>query len=257
VEALAGKVAVITGAASGIGLGVAQALAAEGMRVALADVDVPRLDDEVAALRATGVDVIGVETDVADPGSVDALAARVTNRYGGTNLLCNNAGIIRTGRSWEISLDDWDRVLRVNLWGVLHGIRSFVPAMLASGEPGHVVNMGSMASVAPVPGIAPYNTSKHGVLALSETLERELEALGAPIGVTTVFPGRVQTRLGGGGDAQVQPPDPSLMEPIEVGRLVVRAVRTRQAFCFTHPERIDDAATRFGRILGSPTATAG
>ena len=181
---------------------------------------------------------------------MEALAARATERFGGTNVLCNNAGIVLSGRCWEIGLDDWDRLLRVNLWGFIHGVRAFVPSMLATGQPGHVVNVGSMASVLPVPGIAPYNVSKHAVLALSETLERELEGLGAPIGVTTVFPGRVQTRLGDG-DAQVDVPDPNLMQPIEVGRLVVQAVRERKAFCFTHPERMAEVEARFSRILDS------
>ena len=133
-------------------------------------------------------------TDVGDPDAVQALAERTISRFGAVHLLCNNAGIIRAGRVWELSLNDWDAVLRVDLMGVIYGLRSFVPLLLASGEEGHVVNVASMASVVPVPGISPYNVSKHGVLALSETLYAELTQMAAPIGVSVVMPGRVATR---------------------------------------------------------------
>jgi NAD(P)-dependent dehydrogenase (short-subunit alcohol dehydrogenase family) len=179
---LAGKVAVVTGAASGIGLGIAEALVAQRMRVVLADVDRPRLEQQAARLGAGGAEVLAVVTDVADPASVGRLATATLDHFGGVQVICNNAGVIRPGLSWELSLEDWDLVLRVNLWGVIHGVRAFVPLLLASGAEGHVVNMASMAAVVPVMGIAPYNVSKHGVLALSETLRDELVAAGSKVG---------------------------------------------------------------------------
>ncbi|MFI5053881.1 MAG: SDR family NAD(P)-dependent oxidoreductase, partial [Acidimicrobiia bacterium] len=169
-------------------------------------------------------------------------------------VVCNNAGTIRPGRTWELPLADWELVLRVNLLGVVHGVHTFVPLLLRSGEAGHVVNVASMAAVVPVPGIGPYNVSKHGVLALSEILHAELLATGAPIGVTVVMPGRVRTRLGlpdGAFDDEPQEPaarEPGVLEPSEVGRQVVDAVRDNRLYLFTHPERLDDVRARFTRI---------
>jgi NAD(P)-dependent dehydrogenase (short-subunit alcohol dehydrogenase family) len=254
VRDLSGKVAVVTGAAGGIGLGIAEAFVDHGMRVMLSDVDEPRLSREAERLERAGATVASAVADVADPGQVDALAARAVDRFGAVHVVCNNAGVIRTGRSWELSREDWDAVLAVNLYGVLNGIRAFVPLLLGSGQEGHVVNVASMAAVVPVPGIAPYSASKHAVLALSETLHDELVAAGAPIGVTVVMPGRVPTRLG----RPVSAPDPDLgavgpgeLAPRRVGDLVVEAVRRNQLHLFTHPERVDEVRARFDRIAGS------
>jgi NAD(P)-dependent dehydrogenase (short-subunit alcohol dehydrogenase family) len=249
-----GKVAVVTGAASGIGLGIAEALAAAGARLVLADRDERRLILHADRLRSGGADVIAVPTDVAVQASVDALAARCFDAFGGVHLLCNNAGVIATGRSWEIPLDAWDHVLGVNLWGVIHGLRAFVPMLLTTDGPGHIVNVASMAAVCPVPGIAPYNVSKHGVLALSETLQAELDQAGADIGVTVVMPGRVATALGQPverDDGPPSAPEPGVMSPDEVGRMVVQAVRDRRRFLFTHLERIAEVEHRFATILTS------
>jgi NAD(P)-dependent dehydrogenase (short-subunit alcohol dehydrogenase family) len=246
------RVAVVTGAASGIGLGIAEAFVAAGMKVMLADVDATRLRAEEQRLSEAGADIASTVVDVADPAQVDGLADAALARFGGVHVICNNAGIIRPGRTWELPLEDWDAVLRVNLLGVVHGVRTFVPLMLASGDPGHVVNVASMAAVVPVPGIGPYNVSKHGVLALSEVLDAELVAAGAPIGVTVVMPGRVRSRLGrpaGAPDADDDLPlQPGEIDPHDVGRQVVDAVREGRLHLFTHPERIADARARFARI---------
>jgi len=258
-EELAGRVAVVTGAASGIGLGIATAFAAEGMRVVVADVDAHRLERAAGGLRRDAAEVLAVPCDVGDPTAVDALAAATLDRFGTVHVVCNNAGVIRTGRTWELDLDDWDLVLRVNLLGVIHGVHAFMPVLLASGHDGHVVNVASMAAVVPVPGIAPYNVSKHGVLGLSDTLADELAAMDAPIGVSVVMPGRVRTRLGRPSDAPDDEPDassePGVLEPLEVGRQVVEAVRAGRRYVFTHPERVRDATARFARIVGAdPTS---
>jgi NAD(P)-dependent dehydrogenase (short-subunit alcohol dehydrogenase family) len=242
----------VTGAASGIGLGIARAFAGEGMHVVLADVDAMRLEREVAAL---GDDrAAGCVCDVGDPDAVEHLADEAERRFGAVDVICNNAGIIRSGRVWELTLPDWEAVLRVNLMGVLHGVRTFVTRMVAAGTEGHVVNVASMAAVVPVPGIGPYNVAKHGVLALSETLAMELEAAGAPIGVTVVMPGRVPSRLGRPPEAPDEPQpatlDPDMIPPQEVGRMVVDAVRGAQLHLFTHPERIAQVEARFARITG-------
>jgi NAD(P)-dependent dehydrogenase (short-subunit alcohol dehydrogenase family) len=252
---LRGRVAVVTGAASGIGLGIARAFADEGLHLVLADIDRQRLEQEAERLRSSGSHVEAVVTDVGDPDAVQALAERTMRRFGAVHLICNNAGILRHGRVWELPLSDWDAVLRVDLLGVIYGIRSFVPLLLASGEEGHVVNVASMASVVPVPGIGPYNVSKHGVLALSETLQAELAQMGASVGVSVVMPGRVATRIGQGqgngqgqGPSALAPTEPGVIEPAEVGRQVVRAVRHDRLYVFTHPERIAEARARFAGI---------
>jgi NAD(P)-dependent dehydrogenase (short-subunit alcohol dehydrogenase family) len=256
-QTLKDRVAVVTGAASGIGLGIAEAFVGEGMKVMLVDVDGSRLAHEEARLAASGAVVASSVVDVGDPAQVEGLASAVLARFGGVHVLCNNAGIVRPGRTWELPLAEWEAVLRINLLGVVHGVRTFVPLLLASGEEGHVVNVASMAAVVPVVGIGPYNVSKHGVLALSEVLQAELAAAGAPIGVTVVMPGRVPTRLG-------QPPgspdpDPSLvpalqpdeLDAADVGAQVVDAVRRDKLHLFTHPDRMGEVVARFARITNS------
>ncbi len=240
----------MTGAAGGIGLGLAEAFLDRGMHVMLADIAAEPLRAQERRLLGEGGSVASVVVDVSDPVQVDGLAAAVLSRFGDVHVVCNNAGVIRAGRTWELALADWRAVLDVNLYGVVHGIRTFVPLLLASGHEGHIVNMASMAAVMPVPGIAPYNVSKHGVLALSETLHDELQGAGAAIGVTVVMPGRVPTRLGSPADAPgpLPAPAPGELAPRAVGELVVEAVRVGRLHLFTHPERVGDAVARFARI---------
>ena len=245
----------VTGAAGGIGLGIVEALLDRGMQVMLADVDGERLSAEERRLAAGGAPVASKVTDVTDAAQVEALASAALDRFGAVHVVCNNAGIIRPGRSWELSLADWQAVLAVNVYGVINGVRTFVPLLLDSGHEGHVVNVASMAAVVPVPGIAPYNVSKHGVLALSETLYAELVAAGAPIGVTVVMPGRVPTRLGFPAGAPGPEPGvlgPGELAPRQVGDLVAQAVVRDQLYLFTHPARVDDARARFARITATP-----
>jgi NAD(P)-dependent dehydrogenase (short-subunit alcohol dehydrogenase family) len=196
-ESFAGKVAVVTGAASGIGNSLARRFAAEGMKVVLADIEATALDRAVAAMEGDGHEVLGVRTDVSDGDSVDALAAATLDRFGAVHIVCNNAGVFTGGRMWELPTRDWQWVLGVNLWGVIHGIRAFVPHLVAHGE-GHVVNTASMAGLVSYGGMGPYNASKHAVVTISETLHHELAAAGVDVGVSVLCPGLVATHIGTG-----------------------------------------------------------
>src|SRR5581483_3965092 len=166
----AGKVAVVTGGASGIGLGLARRFAGEGMRVVIGDVEKRALDTAVNDLAASGAEVEGV---VSDAEQVQALADATIARFGAVHVVCNNAGVGGGGLSWELPLSTWEWVIGVNLWGVVHGIRAFVPLLLQQ-EEGHVVNTASVAGLVAAPFMGPYNASKHAVVGVSETLHHEL-----------------------------------------------------------------------------------
>jgi NAD(P)-dependent dehydrogenase (short-subunit alcohol dehydrogenase family) len=187
-----GKTAVITGAASGIGSGLARKALALGMRVVLADNQAAQLDSFARTLSG---EILAVPTDVADPGSVEALAEKAYAAFGSIELLFNNAGIMATGFSWEIEPDRWRRSVDVNFFGVLHGVRSFVPRMLKSGGAAHIVNTASVGGFLASPLMAPYSATKYAVVALSESLRAELEMIQAPIGVSLLAPGPVDTGI--------------------------------------------------------------
>jgi NAD(P)-dependent dehydrogenase (short-subunit alcohol dehydrogenase family) len=251
---LNGKVGVVTGAASGIGRAVAERLVSEGMKVVLADVEEAALGKAVAQLAEGGGTVIGVPTDVSDAASVDDLAKRTLAEFGAVNLVHNNAGVATGGTIWELSVDDWQWVLGVNLWGVIHGVRSFVPHLIEAGE-GHVVNTASMAGVTTAPFMGPYTVSKHGVVAISEMLHKELTMAAHPVGVSVLCPGWVKTRIGESdrnrpdelqkdaaelpaGDMARQVLQSMLeagMAPSEVAGQVVDAVKDGRFWIFTHP----------------------
>jgi NAD(P)-dependent dehydrogenase (short-subunit alcohol dehydrogenase family) len=190
------RVAVVTGAASGIGRAMADRFAAEGMRVVLADVEQQALNAAAKEIAATGAEVFAVRTDVSDAAQVDALARQAFDRFGAVHILCNNAGVVGYKPSWELSLEDWRWVLGVNLMGVIHGVRAFVPIMLKQGDECHIVNTSSIAGLLANSGSAPYDVSKFGVVALSETLYHELAmASDGRIGVSVLCPGLVKTQI--------------------------------------------------------------
>jgi NAD(P)-dependent dehydrogenase (short-subunit alcohol dehydrogenase family) len=189
-----GKVAVVTGAASGIGLALATRFAEEGMKVVLADVEEPALDAAVTRLRQQEHDVLGVLTDVSSEESVRQLASQVIDAYGKVHVVCNNAGVGGSrGLLWQSSPKDWQWLFGVNFWGVLYGVRAFVPIMLEQGEAGHVVNTASMAGM--VPGAGIYGVTKHAVVSLSESLYLHLQMIQAKVGASVLCPGFVSTNI--------------------------------------------------------------
>src|SRR5690242_20358510 len=159
-DEFAGRVAVVTGAGSGIGQGLARQAAREGMHVVVSDVEHGALEATASELRDGGTEVLSVPTDVSDAGQVEALAAAAYERFGAVHLLCNNAGVFQAGVVWQRTEADWEWVMGVNFYGVLHGIRSFVPRMIEAGEPGHIVNTSSMAGIMTVAFSGPYVVSK-------------------------------------------------------------------------------------------------
>lgn len=231
----------MTGAASGIGLALSEAFVDEGMRVVMADIDEDRLQGQAERLRATGADVHPVVADVRDPEAVDQLGRAVVDRFGALHVAVNNAGVVGGGNSWEISLDEWRRVLDVDLWGVIHGVRTFVPLILASGADGHVVNVASMAAVLTLPRLAPYTVAKHGILGLTDVLRAELEALGAPIGASVVMPGMVKTAMNPIGT----------VEPTAVAANVVDAIRRDRAYVFTDDHSTEEVDHRLRAIMAA------
>lgn len=194
-EQLQGKVAVVTGAASGIGLAIAQQFAAEGMSLVVADIEETALEGAAKLLADTGAEVLAVPTDVSDASAIDALAVASRERFGTYHVICNNAGVGGHGfSSWAGPREEWEWVLGVNLWGVIDGIRAFVPALVEQNE-GHVLNTASVAGLGAIPFMNPYNTSKHAVVAISEALYHELAMSGSEVGVTVLCPGFVNTRI--------------------------------------------------------------
>jgi len=193
---LRGKVAVVTGAASGIGRAMAERFAREGMKLVLADIQPGPLKEAREAIERGGAEAIAVPTDVSRGEQVDALAARAFEAYGAAHVLCNNAGVGSGGLAWEVPVGDWEWVFGVNQWSVVHGIRAFVPRMIAQGE-GHVVNTASMAGLVSAPGMAAYCATKHAVVAMSECLHHDLAITGngPKVHVSVLCPAWVKTNI--------------------------------------------------------------
>ena len=265
-QQLSGKVAVVTGAASGIGLGMARAFAALKLRLVLADIEPAALDAAAQELVAGGADVVTLCTDVSDPAALEALAEHAYSSFGAVNVLCNNAGVIENNRpTWEYSLDDWNWVLGINLMGVVHGIRSFVPRMLDGGEAGHIVNTASFGGLISGSATPIYIASKHAVVALSENLYYDFISRGASIGVSALCPGWVRTAIVESDRNRADAPalDDKLtrtrqrfqqgidsgIEPDAVGHLVVDAIGAGRFYIHTHPEWLDVVRERCDAVI--------
>lgn len=194
-DTLDGKTAVVTGGASGMGRAFCERFARAGMKIVVADVERSALDIAVRTLQSTGADVIGIRGDVSNPEAHQELLAGALDAFGQVNVVCLNAGVGgENGKSWDLSIDDWKWTLDVNLWGVIHGVRTFVPHLVEHGD-GHVVTTASIAGHTSSPYGAPYNVSKHGVVTLTETLYNELQREGSTVGVTCLCPGFVATNI--------------------------------------------------------------
>ena len=246
------RVAVVTGAASGIGRALAARFAAEGMRVVLAHVEPGALARAARELEAGGARVLAVETDVSRAEKVEALARRALDAFGAVHIVCNNAGVFTGGLSWEAPLADYEWVLGVNVWGVIHGIRTFVPILLAQGGEGHVVNTASMAALTSMPYAGIYHMSKHAVLALSESLHHELVLRGSQVRVSALCPELVATHIDA---AERNRPAHLRPQPGRAGagpeRELVRKAIQDGVTTGTPPERIADRvrdAIREGRF---------
>jgi NAD(P)-dependent dehydrogenase (short-subunit alcohol dehydrogenase family) len=269
---LDGKVAVVTGGASGIGNALARRFVAEGARVVIGDVEPAALDRAVAELRASGAAVEGVVTDVTDPAQMQALADAAVARFGGVHVFCNNAGVGGGGLSWEMPLSTWEWVIGVNLWGVIHGVRTFVPLLMQQTE-AHIVNTASVAGLVAAPFMGPYNASKHAVVAISETLHHELAMSAPQVKVSVLCPGWVNTNIAD--SARNRPlhlqegaaPDADAaallrgfleqgMPPADVAAKVLDAMREERFWILTHDEEGDFWVDGVNRRMRSLEARA-
>ena len=235
------RVAVVTGAASGIGLAVTEAFVRQGMRIVMADLNQEGLDSHSRRLTDEGAQVVSIVVDVRDPGAVAAAGQKAIDMFGSLHVAVNNAGVVCRGYSWELPLEEWHRVIDVDLWGVIHGVRSFVPLILASGKEGHVVNIASMAAVSPLDRLGPYSVAKHGVLGLTDVLRAELSAMGAPVGASVVMPGMIRTAMNPIGS----------VEPSAVAANVVDAIRRDRHYVFTDDHSKMEVERRLQSILSS------
>ena len=244
---LNGKVAVVTGGASGIGKGIARQLIAEGARVIIADIEEDALHKTAAEIGAAPV-----QADVSDAGSVQALAKEALNRYQAVHIVCNNAGIGPMAAVADLTLDDWRWMIGVNLWGVIHGIHAFLPILKANPDGGHIVNTASMAGLDAPPRLGAYATCKFGVVGLTEVLAQELAAENSRVGVSVLCPGTVRTNIGRSSrnrpahlaDAGFEDIDIELEDnpayrwitPDDAGAVVVRAIKNGYLYALTHPD---------------------
>ena len=250
-----GRVAVVTGAASGIGRALAERFAQAGMRVVLGDIEEQALEATAGELRESGAELLAVPTDVSSAESVEALAEQAYGAFGAVHVLCNNAGVGGANvAAYRTTPEDWQWTLGVNLWGVVHGVRAFLPRMLDGGEEGHVVNTASVAGLTALPGNAAYGVSKAGVVALSEALFLELERRGAPLGASVLCPGLVQTNIltsgrnrpeqlrnaeqhrEGPGRDRIRAAMADAMPPSEVAERVFEAIREGRFWILTDDE---------------------
>lgn len=251
---LKGGIAVITGAASGIGEGIARSAATDGMRVIVADIHEQRAEAVAADIRKAGGDAVAVRTDVSVPAELDRLAAFVQDRFGDVRLLVNNAGIETVGATWELSAERWERTLDINIHGAIHGVRAFAPRMIAAGKPCHIATISSVGGFGTMPMQTAYIVSKHAMLAFSDCLYLEMQLKAPHIAISVVFPGPVATRI----FSDANRPDDAAsaahreimegmlasqgMTGLEAGRIILDGIAARQFWVSTHPDMTDGMA---------------
>jgi NAD(P)-dependent dehydrogenase (short-subunit alcohol dehydrogenase family) len=259
-ESLKNGVAVVTGGASGIGRALCLAFARAGARVVVADLDAAGMAATVTAVKEAGSEAIDVRTDVSRLADVQALADRAFKQWGAVHVLCNNAGVSVHGGLEAATHTDWEWVLGVNLWGVIHGLEAFLPRMIAQRAPAHIVNTASMAGLIASQGLGVYNTSKYAVVGLSETLQKDLRAYN--IGVSVLCPMGVATAIHDSGrsrPAHLRNPDAQrdaagfeligrTLDPAEVAERVLQAIRANRLYVITHQEGLEPLRKRFQRM---------
>jgi len=256
------RVAVVTGGASGIGAGIAQALAEQGMHVVIADIELSEAERVSAALRESGVRSIAVRTDVSDRSSLEALAEKTFSEFGSAHVICNNAGVCLAGAAHESSDEDWRWVFGVNVDGVIHGCQAFIPRLIEQGDGGHVVNTASIGGLLPAGSmLGVYTASKAAVVGISESYAEAIAPHG--IGLSILCPGFVNTNLieaarnrprelgerPGALEDVLGPGFETAMDPRTLGDWVVRAIREEQLFVFSHPEMRPFVEARFERVM--------
>jgi NAD(P)-dependent dehydrogenase (short-subunit alcohol dehydrogenase family) len=268
------RVAVVTGAASGIGLATSTRFAEEGMKVVMADIQEDALEAAVASLSDAGHEVLGVPTDVTRFEQIEALAEKTLGTYGKVNVVHNNAGVVRAGTLEELSLEDWQWVLGVDLWSVIYGTKVFLPLIKEAGE-GHIVNTASSAGLQSTPNIGPYNVAKFGVVALTETLQLELDEAESPIAASVLCPGAVATQicasdrnreltgLSAGDASETDDKFKELagaivdagLQPSAVADRVFNAIKHKEFWILTHPEWNNVMQERVTGMLSSKLVT--
>ncbi len=269
-EDLSGKTAFVTGGASGIGFAMAQAFLNEGMNVVIADVDADALASAEAALAGSNAEVMAVQLDVTDRAQYAAVADAVEAKLGAVHVVCNNAGVYRGGSMDQVTYEDWDWVMGVNVGGVVNGLQTFVKRMQAHGQGGHIVNTASMAGITTASGLGVYNTSKFAVVGMSEALRGDLEP--HSIGVSVLCPGMVRTRIlesertrpeafdvsDASAEEAAQTHSQMMqmamntgIEPADVAEQVVEAVKSNALYIFPHPELKQSAVDRMNAIVGA------
>jgi len=276
-----GKVAVITGAASGIGRGIAERCVSQGMKVVLADIDEADLTNAETELKTAGGTVLGVRTDVSKRSDVELLARQALDAFGQVHLLFNNAGVAAGGAPWEATWNDWEWVIGVNLWGVIHGVKVFTPLMLAQKTECHIINTSSAAGLIVGGASAPYAVSKHAVVALSESLYLTLQQRNSLVTVSVLCPGLVRTNIANAernrpaelrnepvtltpemqaGLAAFKAAIEASMPPLQVADVVFDAIKKGQFYILPHPEWTEVIQLRTDKLLRmenpqSPAAT--
>jgi NADP-dependent 3-hydroxy acid dehydrogenase YdfG len=266
------KVAVVTGGASGIGRAMAERFADAGLKVVLADIEPESLSRVESEMKGDGATVVSKVTDVSNLEDVEALAQFTLNSFGAVHIVCNNAGVAVGGPLWEHTMKDWEWVFGVNVWGVVHGVRTFVPIMLEQDDECHIVNTASGAGLHVRPFLGLYAASKHAVVALSDALSQEMMAMGKKIGVSVLCPAVVNTRIGEAernrpaeltNEAEGEtPPQMQAMEqafraalaagmaPSDVAEAVMDAIRSKRLFIITHDETRDRLRARMVEVVG-------
>ena len=265
-----GKVAVITGAASGIGLGIAERCVREGMKVVLADINDANLATAEAQLRAAGGTVVSVRTDVSKRSDVEQLARKAFDAFGQVHLLFNNAGVAAGGAPWEATWNDWEWVIGVNLWGVIHGVKVFTPLMIAQNTECHIINTSSTAGLIVGSFSAPYSTTKHAVVAVTESLYFALQQRNSLVKVSVLCPGLARTNIGDvertrpaefrnepvpmtpqmqAGLAAFKAAMAAAMPPSEVAAIAFDGIKKEQFYILTHPEWIEVVRMRMDKLV--------